>query len=73
MADLDLTRLLDKAHEKKPLAEVLALSPAALEGVTAKDAEMLQAAFGIKTIADLGRNKFFRRAQLLVQAADLAG
>jgi len=70
MAELDLTWILDKAHEKKPLAEVLLLSPAALEGVTPKDAEALQAAFGIKTIADLGRNKFFRRAQMLVQVAE---
>ena len=71
MAELDLTHLLDKAHEKKPLAEVLALSPAALEGVTDKDAELLHAAFGIKTIADMGRNKFFRRAQLLLQASEI--
>jgi len=72
MAELDLTHLLDKAHEKKPLAEVLTLSPAALEGVTAKDAELLANAFGIKTIADLGSNKYFRRAQFMVQAVEIA-
>ncbi len=73
MAQLDLTKLLDKEHETKPLAEVLALSPAALEGVTDKDAEHLAAAFGIRTIADMARNKFFLRARLLLDAAEMTG
>ena len=72
MAELNLTHLLDKAHEQKPIAEILALSPSALEGVTDKDAELLHAAFGIKTIADMGKNKFFRWAQFLVEAHEIA-
>ena len=73
MAEIDLSKLLDKAYAAKPVAEVLSLSPAALKGVTDKDAELLMAAFGIKTIADMGRNKQFLAAQTLVQLADIGG
>jgi hypothetical protein len=71
MADIDLSKFLDKAHAGKPLAEVLTLSPAALKGVTDEDAKLLMSAFGIKTIADFGRNKQFRAAQVLVQLAEI--
>jgi len=71
MAEIDLRKHLDKAHEMKPLAEILTLSPAAISGVTDKDAELLQQAFGIKTIADMGANKYFRLAETLVRLGQL--
>ncbi len=61
----DFAKVLDKAYEDKSLDEILSASPAALAGVTDKDAQLLQEAFGIKTVADLGRNKYFRVAQAL--------
>jgi hypothetical protein len=64
-----LKEVLDKAHEAKPVKEIIALSPAALQGVTDKDAELLKQAFGIKTIQDMAENKFFRWAQALVTLA----
>ena len=64
-----LTEILDKAYEKLPLKEILQLSPAALQGVTDKDAELLKQAFNIKTIEDLATNKFFRWAQALATLA----
>lgn len=64
-----LEKALDKAYETKPLKEILAASPAALAGVSDKDAELLQQAFGIKTIQDLATNKFFVTAQALVNLA----
>lgn len=70
MATIDLAGILDKEHASKSLHEILKLPPSALHGVTAKDAEALQAAFGIKTIADMGRNKFFKVAQGLAAMAD---
>ncbi|GAA4671214.1 hypothetical protein [Frondihabitans cladoniiphilus] len=61
---------LDKAYEETPIDELAALPVAALQGVSDSDAEHLQAAFGIKTIGDLGTNKYFAWAQAI---ATLAG
>lgn len=62
----DLSKYLVKAYEDKSLAEVLAAPVSALAGVTESDAEHLAAAFGIKTVADLGRDKHFAAAQAML-------
>ncbi len=62
----DLSKHLDKAYEDKTLAEVLAAPVSALAGVSDADGELLQKAFNIKTIADLGSNKYFTWAQAMV-------
>lgn len=67
-ANLDV--LLDKEYENVSLSELLDAPVAALAGVTVTDAELLRQAFQIKTVGDLGRNKFFRAAQALVMLAD---
>lgn len=64
-----LEHVLDKAHEQKSFKEVADLSPAALQGVSDKDAEALKAAFGIKTIRDLATNKFVLWAQAITTLA----
>ena len=69
MANLVLGEVLDKAHESKPFREILKLPPAALQGVSEKDAEALKSAFGIRTIEDMANNKFFKLAQALVVMA----
>ena len=62
----DVSRYLDKAYEGKEFSE-LADSPVdALEGVSAGDAEHLQAAFNIRTIRDLAESKYVLRAQAIV-------
>ena len=63
---VDLTKSLDKAYEEKSPKEILDASPAALAGVTDKDAELLQQAFNITTVRQLGANKFFAIAKALV-------
>jgi len=50
----DLSKYLDKAYEDKTLEEVLAAPVSALAGVTDADGELLQKAFNIKTVGDLG-------------------
>lgn len=60
-----LAPILVKKHEAKSLKDIMQLSPDALQGVSAGDAEKLKDAFGIKTVEDLARNKFFRWAQAL--------
>lgn len=62
----DPSKYLDKAYEDKTLTEVLAAPVSALAGVTDSDAEHLQAAFNIKTVADLGKNKYFAAAQAML-------
>ncbi len=62
----DLSKYLDKAYEDKTLAEILAAPVSALAGVTDADGELLQKAFNIKTVADLGTSKYFAWAQAMV-------
>ena len=69
---VDLTKSLDKAYEGKSLKEILDASPAALAGVTDNDARLLEEAFGIKTVRQLGENKFFAIAAALA-AVEKAG
>ncbi len=67
----DLAVLLDKAWEAKTLSEVLAAPVSALAGVSDGDAKLLDQAFHIRTVADLGKNKHFRAAHALTSLADL--
>jgi hypothetical protein len=69
---VDLAKALDKAYEDKSLKEILDASPAALAGVTDADAEHLAAAFNIKSVRQLGENKFFAVAAALA-AVEKAG
>ncbi len=62
---MNLNKALDKAYEGKPLKEVLDAPVAALSGVSDADAKKLEEAFGIKTVRDLGTNKYFVRAQAM--------
>ncbi|MFD6323686.1 hypothetical protein ACFWOL_12650 [Streptomyces sp. NPDC058442] len=65
MASIDLDKVLDKAWADKNLTEVLAAPVAALKGVSDRDGELLQEAFGVKTVADLAELKYVRWAQAL--------
>ena len=69
---VNLSKGLDKAYEDKSLAEILAAPPSALAGLTEKHDTML-AEMGIKTIAQLGSNKYFALAGALVALAGKAG
>ena len=61
----DLGALLDREWEDKSLIEVLQAPVSALQGVSEGDADALRSAFNIKTVGDLGKNRFFRAAQAL--------
>jgi hypothetical protein len=65
--EMNLDALLDKEYESKTLAELLKAPVSALAGVSDGDAHHLKDAFNIKTIGDLGKNKFFRAATLISQ------
>lgn len=68
-----LDKALDKAYEAKGLDELLDAPVAALAGVSDGDAEHLAAAFGIKTVRDLGTNKYFSLAHALVALSSHSG
>lgn len=68
----DLSKALDKAYEEKSLAELVDAPVSALAGVSEGDAKLLQEAFNIKTVGDLGRNKYFRTASAIVTLAETA-
>jgi hypothetical protein len=68
----DLSKALDKAYEEKSLAELVDAPVSALAGVTEGDAKLLQEAFNIKTVGDLGRNKYFRTASAILTLAETA-
>ena len=60
----------DKAHEEKSHEELADSPVTAIAGITDADAEHLKAAFNIKTVRDLGTNKYFLWAQAIVALAD---
>ena len=60
---MNINKALDKAFESKTLKEILDAPVSALAGVSEKDGKLLEEAFGIKTVADLGKNKYFLWAQ----------
>lgn len=60
----------DKAYETKSVGELADAPVAALQGVSDGDAEHLKAAFNIKTVRDLGTNKYFLWAQAVTSLAE---
>jgi hypothetical protein len=62
----DLSKYLDKKYESSTLDEILAAPVSALAGVTDDDAEALRRAFRIRTVGDLGKNKYFVAAQAML-------
>ncbi|TDD05760.1 hypothetical protein E1181_14365 [Saccharopolyspora terrae] len=66
----DLASKLDKAYEGKSVADLADAPVAALQGVSDSDAEHLKSAFGIKTVRDLGTNKYFLWAQSIAKLAE---
>ncbi len=63
---VDLTKALDKAYESKSLDEILAAPPSAIARLTAEHDAKLVDALGIHTVAELGSNKYFALAGVLV-------
>lgn len=62
---VNLDKGLDKAYENSELKDILDAPPSALAGLTERHDEIL-AQLGIKTIRQLGSNKYFALAGVLV-------
>ena len=69
----NLDAVLDKEWENNSLEEILKAPVSALAGVSDTAAAAWQQAFNVKTVGDLGRNKFFRAAQALALLAESTG
>jgi hypothetical protein len=61
---------LDKAWHGKSAQELASAPVSALRGVSEGDAELLAQAFNIKTVKDLGTNKFFLAAQAIAHLSE---
>lgn len=66
----DIAEKLNKAYEEKTISELADAPVSALQGVSDNDAKLLEEAFGIRTVRDLGTNKYFRWAQAVANLAD---
>lgn len=67
---LGIETKLKKEWEGKSAQEIAAAPVTAIQGVSEGDAELLLKAFNIKTVRDMGTNKFFRWAQSIATLAD---
>jgi hypothetical protein len=65
-----LSSMFDKAFEDKSIEEPAIAPVGALQGLSEADAQKLQDALGIKTVKDLGTNKFFLWAQAIAKLAE---
>ncbi|MET9323881.1 hypothetical protein ABZX75_27435 [Streptomyces sp. NPDC003038] len=65
MASIDLDKVPDKAWADKSLPEVLAAPVSALKGVSDRQGDPFNEAFGVKTVADLADLKYVGWAQAL--------
>lgn len=64
-----LRDVVDKAYEGLIFTELLKAPVSALKGVSDRDRELLDEAFGINTIEDMAENKFFKWAQAIKSLA----
>jgi hypothetical protein len=66
----DLAAIVDKAWQDKSLAEIADAPVEALAGVSESGAQLIRQALGIRTIGELGRNKYFKAAAAIATLAD---
>ena len=70
---VNLDKILMKEYESKTVDEIVNAPVTALAGVSEGDAEHLKAAFHIKTVGDMAKNKQFQAAVLIAGLADADG
>jgi hypothetical protein len=67
---MNINKCVDKAYEDKSINELADAPVNALQGVSAKDAELLKKAFNITTIREFANLKFVRWATAIATLAD---
>ena len=66
---MNINNAVDKAYEDKSLTDLADAPIAALQGVSDRQAQLLQDAFRVKTIRQLANLKYVRWAQAIVALA----
>jgi hypothetical protein len=64
-----LANALDPSWQKKRMRDLTDASPAALAGLSEKEARILAESFGIRTIAELANHPHVRKAQVIAHLA----
>lgn len=67
---MNIHNVVDKAYESKSFREIADAPVDVLQGISAKDAELLKAAFNVRTVRDLGTLKYVDLAKAIVALAD---
>jgi len=67
---MNINKFVDKAYEQKSLKEIANSPVDALQGVSEKDAKLLQEAFSVKTVADLAKLKYVKWAKAICTLAE---
>ncbi len=67
----NITGMVDKAFEDKPLREIAEAPVSAIKGVTIVDAKLLEKSFNIKTVRDFANHEFVKYARSIVAQADV--
>ena len=70
---VNLGKALDRAYEDKSVTEILDAPPSPLAGLTEKHDALLKDALKITTIRQLGSNKYFAVAGVLVALSGKTG
>lgn len=68
---LNANECLDPEHEDKTFKEIIELPPGALQGLREGVADKMLASLGVKTIAELGRWKFYRLAKAILVLSEV--
>ena len=66
----DIATKIDAEWEGKPFTTLADAPVEALQGVSPTDAEALRRAFNIRTVRDLGTNRYFLWAQAIAALAE---
>lgn len=67
---MNICKAVDKEYEQKSLKEIADSPVACLQGISDRQAELLQEAFKIKTVRDLAKLRFVKWSQAIVDLAD---
>jgi predicted RecB family nuclease len=67
---MNINFAIDKAYEGKSFRELADSPVSIISGISQKDAQLLEQAFGVKTIRDLARLKQVRLAQAIIALAE---
>lgn len=72
---LNFIECIDPDHENKSLKEIIEMHPGVLQGLREGVADKMLSTLGVKTIADLGRWKYYRlaRAILVLSETEVEG